>query len=296
MFKRLAVYFKEMFPIPSRILASLGLFAGIYLLTLYTQHIVPHHLGIGEVIAVYTVFGVLLCLRIVDEFKDYETDKINFPKRPLPSGRVKKSDLQWVGFTVLGSMIVLNALCMNNIWFFVAMAVYGGLMSVWFFARKIIQPNLLLALITHNPIQLFLIFYVISFVAYSYGFSVFSMNTLSVAFVLYIPALAWELSRKIRAPKEENQYVTYSQIFGRKRAIAVVLAVFLVQLVAAVYLFRHEHTVWLIGLVVMYGIYGLASLYDMRHPTWQNYGKIARAYMYCFQLAILVIYGAAVLA
>ena len=35
---------------------------------------------------------------------------------------------------------------------------------------------------------------------------------------LYFPALIWEVSRKIRAPKDETEYVTYSKLFGYKKA------------------------------------------------------------------------------
>jgi 4-hydroxybenzoate polyprenyltransferase len=34
-------------------------------------------------------------------------------------------------------------------------------------------------------------------------------------------SLAWEISRKIRSREEENAYVTYSQIFGRRRSVLV---------------------------------------------------------------------------
>ena len=34
----------------------------------------------------------------MDEFKDYEDDLKNYPDRPLPSGRVLKSDLKPSGY------------------------------------------------------------------------------------------------------------------------------------------------------------------------------------------------------
>ena len=40
---------------------------------------------------------------------------------------------------------------------------------------------------------------------------------------LYFPALIWEVSRKIKAPKDENDYTTYSKLFGYKDATKFVL-------------------------------------------------------------------------
>ena len=40
---------------------------------------------------------------------------------------------------------------------------------------------------------------------------------------LYFPALIWEVSRKIKAPKDENDYTTYSKLFGYKKATRFVL-------------------------------------------------------------------------
>jgi 4-hydroxybenzoate polyprenyltransferase len=40
---------------------------------------------------------------------------------------------------------------------------------------------------------------------------------------LYFPALIWEVSRKIRAPKDETEYTTYSKLFGYKDSTKFVL-------------------------------------------------------------------------
>lgn len=288
MFKRLHIYLKEMYPIVPRLAASFGLFAGIYATTLFVAGKQFEHIGWLEVIGILTVFGVLLSLRIADEFKDYETDKVNFPKRPLPSGRVKKKDLIMLATVVVGVMAIVNIAFMPNPLFFLAIAAYGTLMTKWFFARKYIQPNLLLALVTHNPVQLLIVYYVMSIAAATYGFSVWTWQLFLVAFVFYLPGLAWELSRKIRAPKEEDQYVTYSQIFGRTRAIVIVLAVFLIQLIAVTIVFLGQAW-WIVAVSwLLYLVYVGASIYNAKKPESINYGKIARAYMYAFQAFLVV--------
>lgn len=281
-----------MYPPASRFAASVGLFAGIYMTSLFAAGMKLDVLGYEVVIGVLTIFLALLSLRIIDEFKDAETDKVNFPGRPLPSGRVRRSDLLTLLGVAVGAMIVANLIFMPNWPFFIVTFVYGFLMSVWFFARKYIQPNLVLALITHNPFQLLLVFYVISIAAFEYGFSPFMPSLFLVAFIFYLPALAWEISRKIRAPKDEDQYVTYSQVFGRRQAIAIVLVVLLVQLIATIILFWDKSLfvqLMTIAAVCCYLFYSVASVYALRHPAWKNYGEITRSYMYVFQPLVVII-------
>ena len=48
---------------------------------------------------------------------------------------------------------------------------------------------------------------------------------------LYFPALIWEVSRKIKAPKDENDYTTYSKLFGHKKSTVFVMILTLVDIV-----------------------------------------------------------------
>ena len=57
---------------------------------------------------------------------------------------------------------------MNNFGFFLFLYIYGTLMSLWFFSRKKIQKSLPLALVTHNPVQMIMNIYIISFTCIKY--------------------------------------------------------------------------------------------------------------------------------
>ena len=119
--------------------------------------------------------------------------------------------------------VTLNVLFMNNFWFFLFLYVYGTLMSLWFFHKKKIQKSLPLALVTHNPVQMIMNVYIISFTCIKYGLNAFTLTSFLAAWTLYFPALIWEVSRKIRAPKDETEYVTYSRLFGYKKSTMFVL-------------------------------------------------------------------------
>jgi 4-hydroxybenzoate polyprenyltransferase len=181
--------------------------------------------GLPEICGAVTVGIFLLSLRIADDFKDCKTDKVLFPERPLPSGRVYKSDLIFLLVITNVISVLLNLLFMNNLLFYIILMGYGTLMSVWFFAKTKIQKNLPLALITHNPIQLVINAYIISFACIKYNLPLLSFNTILIAFTLYWPGLIWEISRKVRAPKDETEYTTYSKLFGYKKCTEFIIFV-----------------------------------------------------------------------
>jgi 4-hydroxybenzoate polyprenyltransferase len=48
---------------------------------------------------------------------------------------------------------------------------------------------------------------------------------------LYFPALIWEIARKIKAPEDENEYTTYSKLFGYKKATRFILILTIVDII-----------------------------------------------------------------
>ena len=223
-FGRIRVYLREMFPPASRLLVAAILFFEIYFILLLNEGVTDFRLGAGELVGAWSVFAFLLVLRLADDLKDVEVDTRLFSHRPLPSGRVRRADL-WV---LLGGVVAvttaLNIAFMNNLPYFALLFGYGTAMSLWFFAKSKIQPNLFLALITHNPVMMVLNVYIISFGVIKYGLNPFTLTTFLLAWTMYFPGLIWEVARKIRAPRDETEYVTYSRIWGYQKAATFVLA------------------------------------------------------------------------
>ncbi len=218
MIKRLNIYFKEMYPIIPRLFLGALIFLEIYFIVLLNHGVTTFNIGIQEIVCAFTIFSFLCWLRIADDFKDYELDCRLFPERPLPSGKVKKTDLKiFVSILILFTLII-NFIFMNNFLFCLFLYTYGSLMAVWFFQKHKIQNSLPKALVTHNPVQMIMNIYIISFVVIKYKIPAIDLTNILAAFTLYFPALIWEVSRKIRAPKDETEYVTYSKLFGYKKA------------------------------------------------------------------------------
>lgn len=253
MLKRMGIYCKEMYPLVPRFLLGFIIFGEIYFIILLNYGVTEFSLGIQELIGGYTVFCFLFILRIADDFKDYELDSRLFAHRPLPSGRVKKTDLMVLLAWIVGSSVVLNVLFMNNLLFFLILYVYGTLMSLWFFQRKKIQKSLPLALITHNPVQMLMNIYIISFTCIKYGLNGITLTSFLAAWTLYFPALIWEISRKIRAPEDETEYVTYSKLFGYAKATRFILVLTLVDIVTNILLVIHLNKISALALLVNVG-------------------------------------------
>lgn len=231
MLKRLYLYYHERFPIFLRLIVGIVVFGEIYFIILLNRGITNFSIGIQELIGSYTIFAFLLWLRVADDLKDYETDKRLFPDRPLPSGKTEIKDVVISCFIFESIAVILNFLFMPNFIFFIVLYVYGFLMSKWFFQRNKIQPSLPLALITHNPVQMFMNLYIMSFTVIKYHLNFLSLTTIMAIFTLYFPALIWEVSRKIRNPKKENDYTTYSKIFGYKKSTKFVLVVTIIDII-----------------------------------------------------------------
>lgn len=236
MLRRLRIYLREMFPLGSRLFVGALIFFEIYFVLLLNHGVSDFRIGIQEWVGAATVFAFLLVLRIADDFKDYVTDQTLFPERPLPSGRVTHRDLSYLLGGVVGSATLGNLLVMNNLPWFILLFTYGLLMSLWFFARDKISHNLLLALITHNPVLMILNLYIISFTVIKYRLPPVTPASILLAFSLYFPGLIWEVARKIRAPWDETDYMTYSRLFGVKKAVRFVQVLTLVDIATNFYL------------------------------------------------------------
>lgn len=223
MIGRMRIYLKERYPLLARLVLGLIVFLEIHFIILLNEGVTEFRIGVQEVVGAYTVFAFLLWLRIADDLKDFETDKKLFPDRPLARGAVYKKDVMVLCTIIQAIAVALNVIFMNNLLFFVILYFYGYLMSKWFFQRAKIQPSLPLALVTHNPVQMFVNLYVISFTVIKYDLPPVTLTTVMTLWTLYFPALIWEVSRKIKAPKDENDYTTYSKLFGYKRSTRFVL-------------------------------------------------------------------------
>lgn len=288
MLKRLNIYFKERYPIIPRLILGFIVFMEIHFIILLNEGVTKFNIGIQEFIGAYTVFAFLLWLRIADDIKDFETDSVLFPERPLPSGRVKTKDVVIVCALVQAVAVVLNAVFMNNFLFFVILYFYGYLMSKWFFQKARIQPSLPLALVTHNPVQMFINLYIISFTVIKYDVRAVSIYTVMTLWTLYFPALIWEIARKIRAPRDETDYVTYSKLFGYKKSTRFILILTIVDIITNIILVFNLNKISVVVLIALVSWMTFKFIQFMKDPEkFKVVDKVER-YTYLQESTMLV--------
>lgn len=266
MLKRIHIYMKERYPLIPRLILGLIVFLEIHFIILLNEGVTKFDIGIQEFVGAFTVFAFLLWLRIADDLKDFETDKKLFPDRPLARGSVYKKDVIIVCTLVQVIAAVLNILFMNNLLFFCILYFYGYLMSQWFFQKAKIQPSLPLALVTHNPVQMFVNLYIISFTVIKYHLPAVTLTTVMTLWTLYFPALIWEVSRKIKAPRDENDYTTYSKLFGYKKSTRFVMILTIVDIITNIILVFRLNKISIAVLVFLVSWMTLKFIQFMKDP------------------------------
>lgn len=268
MLDRLKIYFKEMFPVSSFFSGALISISSLLMISLLSGE--PFKVSYVIICASVSMMFFLLLLRIMDEFKDYPDDLINYPNRPLPSGRVKLSDLKFLYYINILILIFLN-IFFPTLWIpSIVVFIYSLLMLKWFFIEEKMRKSLPLALISHHPI-VFLYFY------YIFEASQGVNHYLEWKSLIYLTPLAltftnWELSRKIRRPQDEDNYVTYSQLLGHKGAIYACLFVQLLIFLGLEYFFYKIN----LSLWYMLSVLGIFLILTLPYLKFLNGYKIAK--------------------
>jgi 4-hydroxybenzoate polyprenyltransferase len=206
------------------------------------------------------VFAFMLMLRLADELKDVDVDRELFPWRPLPAGRVGLRDIR-IALAALTVLFVLLHAWSGGMGSALVTLGYAAAMSCWFFVPRLLRPRLLATLATHQPIVPLLLLHLV-------GFAAGARATALIVALFWSSLLAWELARKIRAPRDENAYVTYSRLFGPRGACALVLLVQLLGLAAGVALAATTAVSWRLVAAqsLATGLLGFAVARFLAHP------------------------------
>jgi 4-hydroxybenzoate polyprenyltransferase len=223
-FKRMRIYFSEMYPLPARLLAAALLNLSFLSFLERIHGVRTMILSWTTVTGTFSIFSLLLILRLMDELKDKEIDRELFRERPLPSGKIFELDIWFTLTLIIVLYITVNLLIGNVVWMALAVLGYIFLMFKYFFAPRLLRRHLLLNLATHNPvIPIMLLFLVGLFsTAHQLAWGNIRWGSVLLLIIMYWSmSFAWEISRKIRSSEEENAYVTYSRIFGRIGAVLV---------------------------------------------------------------------------
>ncbi|WP_408098628.1 hypothetical protein ACJVC5_06875 [Peredibacter sp. HCB2-198] len=217
--ERIQCYCREQLEPGSRLVLSLIVTLFIYLVILLDfklQKFEWHFL-----VPAFSTFFLLLYYRISDEFKDFKTDQKFFPDRPIPSGRLKLSDLNVLLIAVTIISVLMNVIFPYAIIEFLLALFFTFCMGKWFFMEKTISSNRLYAFFTHAPVGLFLYWYAEAYLLNQNHLSWSLPEKLSIIGFIVLPGLSWEILRKTYLPEDEMPgYQIYSTMLGFKGSLA----------------------------------------------------------------------------
>lgn len=220
MFGRIKIYLDEMFPVSYFI--GTVIYTLVVLLTFAKISNVELQFHMAYVGVAIGLISLILLIRIMDEFKDYQDDLTNYPDRPLPSGRVLKSDLMVLGAVGVGIGTLTSMVTKESfLWYMISLA-FSYLMLKWFFIENKMRKSLPLALVSHHPIVFIYLVYIGETFRALNGIEGLSMYWIIVP--IGLASTNWEFSRKLRSPEEETEYTTYSKIWGPRTAASVAIA------------------------------------------------------------------------
>ncbi|MBN2746340.1 MAG: UbiA family prenyltransferase [Bacteroidales bacterium] len=215
---RWKIYFKERFPILMYLILVTVLFIGMNALSRQLA-------GLEIVVNQYTIAGIIsgvllmLLVRTFDDIKDEELDRGLFPNRPVSRGAVLISDVKMLALLSFVLLVAINIFMAPN-----ALMVFGSLMIYllltfkWFFLKELHVQRPKIAMITHQPIPSAIIFYLIYMSLAGNEKSAFEWIHFYLLLSFALPITAWEVSRKTRSKDKEDDYQTFSKIFGTTAA------------------------------------------------------------------------------
>ena len=291
---RLAVYFTERFPI----LVYIPFSAILYVCLSYLVQLIS---GVDLVFDQYSIAGCLtallfmLLIRTFDDIKDVNLDHDIFPDRPVSRGAVLIQDVYGLAIFSFVSLVIINVwLAPASIWVFTGVMIYALGTFKYFFAEELHIRKPVVAMITHQPLPLSIVFLLIHIsLASGAEYQSFELNHLFLLLTFALPVTAWEVSRKIKAPSQEiDRYATFSRILGPKGASAIPLILYVISAGSSAFVAHHLDLH--ISYFMLIGVYLLtvcvAYLRFIAQPIPErNFLKnVAMIYTGLFMLTLLV--------
>ena len=188
--------------------------------------------------------GILLqflVLRILDEHKDFDSDKANHPLRALSRGILQLSQLRVIGvLACLGTLLLSLAQRSEvSIWCWLAMLMWTALMKFEFFCPQWLKRHLFVYSWSHMLVIIFMGIWswtMTTQVAIQH-FNLFNQaQMLELLLVLFCNGMIYEVLRKTKGPEEEKPTEqSFSKLWGPAGAIKLSFVLLVLSLV----LFAH---------------------------------------------------------
>lgn len=214
------IFIRERFP-PFTYLPFLTLYFVAHYVLISEKHTMPvWHLLLIWLVTILFFFK----LRLYDEIKDYESDRIGHPDRPLVRGVLSRAEVSKA--IVLGIIAEVGIFSLSGITGVLAMAVpvvYSLLMFKEFFLRRWLRAHLTLYAVTHTFVSGL---FSLALLSVLQSTALWELHTDAFLFALISWCLftIFEFGRKTFLSGEEKKTIdSYSKIYGRGGAAMLVL-------------------------------------------------------------------------
>ncbi|WP_235297607.1 UbiA family prenyltransferase [Portibacter marinus] len=270
LYKRLWIYQKERFPIfghgPLILMFTFSAISYSRICRGVEGFIASKDLWVGFL----TTFCLFLLVRILDEFKDADTDRQYRKELPVPRGLISFKELRILGVIVL-IVQVLAILLVHPSMFVIYLVVmaYLALMTVEFFAHDWLNKHMWLYAASHMMIIPLVDIYASGLDWYLDG----DQPHLGLFYffgVSYFNGIVLEIGRKLKAPSQEKEgVVTYSAMMGYRRGVVLWMIILgvtaLIAAAACYYAGISIYSYYVLALMLLVGLI-LGQQY-LRHPT-----------------------------
>jgi 4-hydroxybenzoate polyprenyltransferase len=214
--KNFWAYLQERFPLQANGVLIVSYFTANYLLArgaLWAAE--PLQMSWRFVAGCIVLLFMFFHIRLIDEHKDYEQDRIVHPERVLSRGLVTLTQLRRIGLGVVATELVLSyALGLPAFILCLILLVISWLIYKEFYIGEILGHNLILNALLHMLVMPLYSLFVFT-VATGLFPTAAPEAVLLYAWVSYGVGLGYELSRKTRAPQDERPgLITYSAVMG----------------------------------------------------------------------------------
>ena len=272
--RNIQLWFKERFPVINFSTALLMAFfsKAAALLTLNKNWFwSPQDLG-----AFFVVASHLFLLRVFDEHKDHESDRINHPERVLQKGLVQLSEIRILGYFAFGVQIAglflldidrTMALLWGGVWFWTL------LMFKEFFIKETLRANLVAYSFLHLLISPLLIL----FVFINYSENQINWPVVQIIFlVLFSSGWFYEITRKTKPQESERKEPSFSNTWGLQKASYIQFIVFNIFTTASLALFAKLTILNISSIVILTFLYILtvSTIFNFtKNPNIKNQKK-----------------------
>lgn len=228
-------------------------------------------------------------LRLFDELKDVDVDKINNPTRPLARGVLSTVSVKWMIAVLIFTELIITALLGKSVFLIQALAIgYSLLMYKEFFAGSWLRPKLTMYAVTHTAVSIALGFAVIS---QSSGVDLrnYPKEIFLLGLVNWFLFNVFEFARKTFGTAEESQHAdSYSKLYGRPGAYFLTASQSAAAIFLLFYVFGTGIFTWIqTGLFLIMTVIGIHYIVTDKAKLYRNTWGIYIVVFYVLLIAMI---------